>query len=96
MKHHDKPITCPHCGSQHTSTTGIDQDEPPNDGDVGFCLTCGQWGIFVVKGGEMTKRVLTDDELMEIHLDPVVRSMEKIWLDAKDTLTKDKIKGNTQ
>jgi len=69
---------CPHCGKLNDSASNIDgtDQHPPSVGSLSFCL-CGEWGVW-----ETSERLRkpTDDELIEIGLDPACRAIRAAWV----------------
>jgi hypothetical protein len=51
-------------------------DTTPKPGDVTLCLFCGEWCVFDV---HLMLRKPTDDELVEIGLDPDFRVARQAW-----------------
>jgi hypothetical protein len=61
--------TCPSCGTVLDGFTGIGNEHVPQDGDVSFCVYCGQ--PLVVSGEQWAK--LYGKELVEALRDPRVK-----------------------
>lgn len=64
-----EPWTCKVCGYGMDSAAPVEfeakGDKPPKDGDVSFCLMCGE--AYVLDGNRF--RSFTDDELIDMPLD---------------------------
>lgn len=70
--------SCPYCKAKIDSASPARNDEStPDPGDCTMCLYCGEWLVF--EDG-LTLRIPTDDELVEIGLDPDCRRTRAAWV----------------
>lgn len=66
---------CPHCGKRHELHDGA---APPVNGDVSFCIDCGEFGIFdSAESGHV--RLPTEKEKREIDTDLYAQELRSTW-----------------
>lgn len=61
---------CPYCGRQNTLASGMNVDEPPDEGSVNLCWRCREPSLFTADG---SLRKPTDEERADIMADPDVK-----------------------
>jgi hypothetical protein len=74
------PHHCPHCSKLLNSAThapGQPDIRPPEPDDITLCFGCGEFCLFTA---DMTLRKPTEDELIEIGLDPDARQARENWV----------------
>ena len=76
-----EPCPCPHCGTVLNAATAAEESGgSPSPGDVTLCVECGEWCLF---DDELKLKKPSDDILVEIGSDPVLRQMRMSWLKMK-------------
>lgn len=73
-----KTINCPYCNYEINAHTTIKGEENPKEGDIGFCIDCGEAGKF--QGDHIVKldiESLDEDTIKEVKL------IEHEWLKLK-------------
>src|SRR6478736_1144247 len=75
---HRLNITCPFCEEHLDAQTVISSKDarPPGEGDIGLCISCGEFHFFTADGGT---RKPTDDEQIEIGTNQNCRKVREIW-----------------
>jgi hypothetical protein len=70
---------CPHCGKTIDSASTPDRgsDYKPEPGDASLCFGCGEWCMFQ---DDLTLRKPSEEELIEIGLDPDCRRVRQAWV----------------
>lgn len=91
MKDHQLDTHCPFCGRHNPLQSAIDSAyaEPPHEGDVGICFSCGGIALFDV---ELQLRKPTDRERMELSYDPEVQIAVQSWREMDAIRTKERWK----
>lgn len=75
--HRLKLEPCPYCGGHLDAAASAEGDDVmPRPGDPSICFHCGEWLIF---GEDLKLRKPTDDEHIEIGLDPECRLVRQAW-----------------
>jgi len=70
---------CPHCGRRNELHDGEAQ---PVNGDVSFCIKCGQFGIYDLGSARESRlRLPSLQEAEEVMADAYFREIRQTWLD---------------
>jgi len=73
-EHHDMPEQkCLRCGHEFDSASAVGRDATPKEGDATLCIGCGHLMVF---GADLMLRELTEDEHLEMGMDPRVRAAQ--------------------
>lgn len=73
---------CPHCAAEFVSATEVDKQpvetDEPEEGDLAFCIHCGQWAIY---DPEIEGRMRQPTRLEQFHIDrdPRCARMSALW-----------------
>lgn len=80
---------CPYCGAHHNAGHEVGEFGPgepnpepweePQEGDIGLCIECGEFGA-VDRTAPGNMRKLTDDERIAIYTDGPCRKAREAWL----------------
>lgn len=69
---------CPWCGARHALATGVSDENPPNDGDITLCVSCGEWAFFEAAAvGGLRKPTYAEYE--PIAESPMLRAARGAW-----------------
>lgn len=69
---------CDQCGYKLDAVSGLDGAFVPKTGDVSVCMKCGARRIFIVMDGHMSRRLPTEDEVLEMAEDEYLNKLERV------------------
>lgn len=76
-----KYTKCPYCGYIANAHETLDEQNDPNEGDISFCIKCGEVSIY---DGSSPKRLIkVDVETLPWRTQSEIKKIEMAWLHTK-------------